>query len=518
MKKWFKYILIAVTIFFIGIVNAKAEDVTNITCTYKLPYTGLDINSNTILKVGEPKSLYFTAQFVLTTSSDGWKISASQLNNYKDKTYTLYPKVEFREYLTQNNFECPKYINLKKGTVDELKALKSQPVKIIAFGWPALADFRVMKPSTEQEFIENLKNNSGNVTLGSFPVLGHHKFIVPLYSVKKEENGKTTEEFSNSTMQKYVDVSLDGWIAKNNDINSQLSYAKSVCTDDEINQLLKGTADNVNGNCVAVLYDYPDLIAQLSNYLDAIGIDGSLRNLANRSKFNALYNQVNSVGAISEKLKKQIDKEQTLDEKRSLLNDVENNKCLGYCNYDNSTSVNYCKSNNTKYSTCRSCYTNKCANKNGTELETCLSECLGQDEYNTLNNLAEQFKSKLSSQIEAVKNQLYKPNIPTLEGISFNQPYKVKCSDFSVLHTLWKIVIVAAPILTILFGVLDFAKSVISSDEEKIKKSWKRFPKRLMALAILIIVPILISIVVNSFTNNEGIKDTSVLKCIVNGE
>lgn len=498
MKKWFKYILIAVTIFFIGIVNAKAEDVTNITCTYKLPYTGLDINSNTTLG-GEPTSLYFTAQFVLTISSDGRKISASQLNNYKNKTYTLYPKVEFREYLAQNNSECPKYINLKKGTVDELKALKSQPVKIITFGWPALADFRVMKPSTEQEFIENLKNNSGNIDNGTVPTLGLHKFIVPLYSVKKEENGKTTEEFSSSTMQKYIDVTLPAW-------NSYFNTAY------DMKEHCKGT--KINDVSTSECNSY----WQASHYLDAIGIDGSLRNLANKSQFNSVYNQVNSVDAISEKLKEQIDKEQTLDEKRSLLNDVENNKCLGYCNYDNSISVNYCKSNNTKYSTCRSCYTNKCANKNGTELETCLSECLGQDEYNTLNNLAEQFKSKLSSQIEAVKNQLYKPNIPTLEGISFNQPYKVKCSDFSVLHTLWKIVIVAAPILTILFGVLDFAKSVISSDEEKIKKSWKRFPKRLMALAILIIVPILISIVVNSFTNNEGIKDTSVLKCIVNGE
>lgn len=498
MKKWFKYILIAVTIFFIGIVNAKAEDVTNITCTYKLPYTGLDINSNTTLG-GKPTSLYFTAQFVLTISSDGRKISASQLNNYKNKTYTLYPKVEFREYLAQNNSECPKYINLKKGTVDELKALKSQPVKIITFGWPALADFRVMKPSTEQEFIENLKNNSGNIDNGTVPTLGLHKFIVPLYSVKKEENGKTTEEFSSSTMQKYIDVTLPAW-------NSYFNTAY------DMKEHCKGT--KINDVSTSECNSY----WQASHYLDAIGIDGSLRNLANKSQFNSVYNQVNYVELTSEKLNEAIDKEQTLDEKRSLLNDVENNKCLGYCNYDNSTSVNYCKSNNTKYSTCRSCYTNKCANKNGTELETCLSECLGQNEYNTLNNLAEQFKSKLSSQIEAVKNQLYKPNIPTLEGISFNQPYKVKCSDFSVLHTLWKIVIVAAPILTILFGVLDFAKSVISSDEEKIKKSWKRFPKRLMALAILIIVPILISIVVNSFTNNEGIKDTSVLKCIVNGE
>lgn len=495
MKKWFKYILIAVTIFFIGIVNAKAEDVTNITCTYKLPYTGLDINSNTTLG-GEPTSLYFTAQFVLTISSNERKINVSRVNNYKDKIHNLYPKDEFKEYLIQNDNECPKYLNLKKGVGRELGKVATA---LFAYPWSASITNRVMEPATEQEFIENLKNNSGNIDNSTVPTLGLHKFIVPLYSVKKEEDGKITEEFSSSTMQKYIDVTLPAW-------NSYFNTAY------DMKEHCKGT--KINDASTSECNSY----WQASHYLDAIGIDGSLRNLANKSQFNSVYNQVNYVELTSEKLNEAIDKEQTLDEKRSLLNDVENNKCLGYCNYDNSTSVNYCKSNNTKYSTCRSCYTNKCVNKNGTELETCLSECLGQDEYNTLNNLAEQFKSKLSSQIEAVKNQLYKPNIPTLEGISFNQPYKVKCSDFSVLHTLWKIVIVAAPILTILFGVLDFAKSVISSDEEKIKKSWKRFPKRLMALAILIIVPILISIVVNSFTNNEGIKDTSVLKCIVNGE
>lgn len=505
MKKWFKYILIAVTIFFIGIVNAKAEDVTNMVCTYKLPYVGAELSSYSIISENvKPKSLYFTAQITITNGD----ISNLALNNYKNETRAMYPSQEFKDYIDQNK-KCPEYINTNVAFWKN--------AGVIAKGFVVSASDKkddsiiVLKVSDSNTFINNVKKNSGNSGLNKLPSLGTHKFVMPLYSIKNTENGKTTEKFSSSTMQKYVDTTLDGW---NTIVNDKLSYVKNVCGEDWINS----TKYNESSYCAQYTNDYKSLLKQLSNYLDAIGTDGSIRKLANKTKFNNLYNQVNSIGAVSEKLKEEMSKEEDLNDKRSLLNDIENNKCLGYCSYDNSTSVNYCKSNNKKYSTCRSCYTNKCANKNGTELETCLSECLGQDEYNKLNNLAEQFKSKLSSQIEAVKNQLYKPNIPTLEGISFNQPYKVKCSDFSVLHTLWKIVIVAAPILTILFGVLDFAKSVISSDEEKIKKSWKRFPKRLIALAILIIVPILISIVVNSFTNNEGIKDTSVLKCIVNGE
>lgn len=488
MKKWFKYILITVTIFFIGIVNAKAEDVTNITCTYKLPYTGLWINKNQPLELkNDPSSLYYTVQIVISNG----ELKSSNVNNYKNQTLPI-DKIGYNDNnssalitsIAHSNI-CPEYMVVASGRGKYVNT----------------------NSTTKNLFEESLKNNSGNTSLKYIPndvwsdvdIKSSKKFIAPLYSTKVQKNATVTkEEISKSSISAYLDITLDAWYSFLKENESKL--------------------DSCTSSYGGTNADICNIAHQASLYLNSIGMDGGIRQYTNKTKFNYIYNLLNSKGYISDDLQKEISKDQDLNEKRSLLNDVENNKCLGYCNYDNSTSVNYCKSNNTKYSTCRSCYTNKCANKNGTELETCLSECLGQDEYNTLNNLAEQFKSKLSSQIEAVKNQLYKPNIPTLEGISFNQPYKVKCSDFSVLHTLWKIVIVAAPILTILFGVLDFAKSVISSDEEKIKKSWKRFPKRLMALAILIIVPILISIVVNSFTNNEGIKDTSVLKCIVNGE
>ncbi len=500
MKKLFKYILIAVTIFFIGIVNAKAEDVTNITCTYKLPYTGLDINSNTTLG-GEPTSLYFTAQFVLTISSDGRKINVSRVNNYKDKIHDLYPKVELEEYLIQNNNECPKYLNLKKGAGRELGKIAAG---LFSFPLSASITNRVMEPATEQEFIENLKNNSGNIDNSTVPTLGLHKFIVPLYSIKKEENGKTTEEFSSSTMQKYVDTTLDGWYT----ILEENKQYINTCSGSGSHSGGGGRGKNSSSSC--------NLYYQASRYLDAIGIDGNLRNLANKNKFDVLYKQVEQVGLVSEKLSSEIEKEKALDDTKTELANLNQNICNVYCVYSDDTSKEHCINENSDYKKCTNCY-NSCTNVPSSELEKCLIGCMGESEYNNLINLADKYKNELQQEIEKTTSSLYKINVPTLSGISFKS-YKVQCSDFSILHIFWQIVTISAPILTILFGILDYGKAVISSDEEKIRKSWKKFPKRLLALIILIIVPILISIVVSNFGTNDGVKDTSILKCVVNGE
>lgn len=95
-------------------------------------------------------------------------------------------------------------------------------------------------------------------------------------------------------------------------------------------------------------------------------------------------------------------------------------------------------------------------------------------------------------------------------------PYKVTCDDVKILHQLWIIIIIIAPVLVIVFGTLDFGRAVIASDEEKIKKAWKKFPKRLLAVVILILIPLLINLIL-SLTTNTTANDTSLMKCIIKG-
>ena len=97
--------------------------------------------------------------------------------------------------------------------------------------------------------------------------------------------------------------------------------------------------------------------------------------------------------------------------------------------------------------------------------------------------------------------------------------YKVKCKDVKVFHTLYVILEIAAPIAVIIFGSLDYAKAVMASDIEKMEKSKKKFPKRLILLVLFVLVPIIIKIILNLFSKTTGIKTgINLMRCIVLGE
>ena len=73
-------------------------------------------------------------------------------------------------------------------------------------------------------------------------------------------------------------------------------------------------------------------------------------------------------------------------------------------------------------------------------------------------------------------------------------------------------------ILVIVFGSLDYAKAVIASDVEKMEKSKKKFPMRVMLLLIFVFVPIIISITLKLYAQSTK-KDvnTSLMYCVING-
>ena len=92
-----------------------------------------------------------------------------------------------------------------------------------------------------------------------------------------------------------------------------------------------------------------------------------------------------------------------------------------------------------------------------------------------------------------------------------------ECSDISFLRFIWLIMIIAAPILTIVFGVLDFTQAIMAGDEQKMNKLKSKFIKRLVALALFIILPIIIKTIVN-ISDNDSVRSIKMAKCIVNGE
>lgn len=62
------------------------------------------------------------------------------------------------------------------------------------------------------------------------------------------------------------------------------------------------------------------------------------------------------------------------------------------------------------------------------------------------------------------------------------------------IQFVWDLIKIAAPILVIVFGSLDFAQALIASDDQALKKATSKFSKRLMFAAALFFLPYLIDL------------------------
>ena len=68
-----------------------------------------------------------------------------------------------------------------------------------------------------------------------------------------------------------------------------------------------------------------------------------------------------------------------------------------------------------------------------------------------------------------------------------------------ILQKLLNYIKILGPSLAIVLGSLDFAKAVVSSDDETMKKTQSRFKNRMIAAVLLFMIPHLVSILLFSF-------------------
>ena len=77
--------------------------------------------------------------------------------------------------------------------------------------------------------------------------------------------------------------------------------------------------------------------------------------------------------------------------------------------------------------------------------------------------------------------------------------YTGDCKDVEIFRTVWLIMVIGGPFLVIIFGSIDFFKSVINaSDENAKKKNQKNFFRRLIAAIILIALPFIIKVIITN--------------------
>lgn len=226
------------------------------------------------------------------------------------------------------------------------------------------------------------------------------------------------------------------------------------------------------------------------------------------SAYNTMLRLIN----ISSNPKYEEDKNEQ-DERESSDSMMKNNICSAICTDSTglmykSSALTACQSSQT-YKKCNECLQSRCKNVSGGELDNCMSGCYGDSQYKTLREK----QKKNATLLQELKDTLHQVTAPTLD-IKFKQKYVPNCKEFAVFHTLYNILRIIAPILVVLFGTLDYAKAVIASDIEKMEKSKKQFPKRLILLVLFIMVPFIISFLIGTFSS----LDTSIAKCIVNGK
>ena len=100
-------------------------------------------------------------------------------------------------------------------------------------------------------------------------------------------------------------------------------------------------------------------------------------------------------------------------------------------------------------------------------------------------------------------------------GIS-NIPKKVP----QLVHTGINIVEVVVPVLLVIFGAIDLAKSVMSQKEDDIKKGQKTLIKRVVMGMIVFLVIALTKLLVNLVAEGKESKESivSCINCFMNGE
>ncbi len=77
---------------------------------------------------------------------------------------------------------------------------------------------------------------------------------------------------------------------------------------------------------------------------------------------------------------------------------------------------------------------------------------------------------------------------------------------FNVVATIVKLIKIAVPILLVIWGMLDFTKSVIAKKEEDIKKYQKAFVSRLISALVVFLLIFVVQFAVNLIS---GVEDKS---------
>ena len=92
--------------------------------------------------------------------------------------------------------------------------------------------------------------------------------------------------------------------------------------------------------------------------------------------------------------------------------------------------------------------------------------------------------------------------------------------DVKIANTVHYIILaiqIVVPILLVIFGMLDFAKSIIAQKEDEIKKGQQIFIKRLLSAAIIFFVVAVVKFLIGFVADANSPNIIECMDCFLNG-
>ena len=86
----------------------------------------------------------------------------------------------------------------------------------------------------------------------------------------------------------------------------------------------------------------------------------------------------------------------------------------------------------------------------------------------------------------------------------------------NTVHIIILIIQIVAPVLLVVFGMLDLTKAIISGKEDEIKKNQMTFVKRLIAAVLVFFVFVIVKFII-SFVADDSKSIMNCADCFING-
>lgn len=506
-KKIIRFLSLIITIvlvFFIGTNNVKA----NVDyCTwemYQSYITTTDTGTygvNAIDKSGDSNNVKFKWQLQYNPKwVNNFRIIQNDTNNVKKFSSTDF------ESILRNSVVCPKYVVLSaKGNNEEVDVAISE-------------EFNNYYNTQYDGILKNNSTMEGTFAYYSYFISDVSKKSIVFIrqdftkypSKHLNETKKNAEDFNPSFfgisdcdttcslgIQEFYEVTKIKWFNVVNSLYSNIVCENGSCSIKNSNLLLRKAFSQWFTEDIARLVFEEDYEQFLKCYKLKLFVDDNI----SQEDFD------NKVKAIETIIR--------IDDSNSDKDEINENPCESLCYYENNLVKEYCKKDEL-YNQCISSY-DSCKNiSSSSAYEQCMKSNMGEKNFENYNKTLSEVLSSINQDIdnyqEELNNILKRVDAPSIEGIEF-EPYEAKCEDVVFFHIIYRIMTIAAPILVILFGSIDYAQAVFSSDEKKMQESKKKFPKRVALLIIFVAIPTIISIIM-SFSGGE----TNLMKCVILGE